>query len=77
MLAKVLVHAADRPQALASLAEALAATALYGIETNLHWLRHLLTLPDVQQGRVITATLGNVSWSPASPPSLRAHSGFG
>ncbi|QBR49729.1 urea carboxylase [Erwinia sp. QL-Z3] len=66
MLAKVLVHAADRPQALASLAEALGATALYGIETNLHWLRHLLTLPEVQQGRVITATLGNVSWSPAT-----------
>lgn len=66
MLAKVIVKADDRQQALASLAEALAATGLYGIETNLRWLRHLLTLAEVQQGRVITATLGAVSWEPAT-----------
>lgn len=66
MLVKVIVHAEDRPQALASLAEALAGCELYGIETNLRWLRHLIALPEVQQGRVITATLGNVSWLPAT-----------
>ncbi|MBP2168921.1 urea carboxylase [Erwinia toletana] len=66
MLAKLIVHADDRPAALASLAEALDNSQLYGIETNLRWLRHLLRLPEVQQGRVITATLGNISWSPAT-----------
>ncbi|MFS2221562.1 urea carboxylase [Pantoea sp. B65] len=66
MLAKLMVHAADRPAALAALAEALDNSELYGIETNLRWLRHLLTLDEVQQGRVITATLASVSWSPAT-----------
>ncbi|MDI9223047.1 urea carboxylase [Pantoea sp. EA-12] len=72
MLAKVIVHAADRDEALSSLAQALNATALYGIETNLLWLRHLCALPEVQQGRVITATLGGVQWQ---PPTLDIISG--
>ena len=66
MLAKVIVHADSREQALSSLANALQQTSLYGIETNLNWLRYLLTLPEVQQGRVITATLGQVNWQPAT-----------
>ena len=72
MLAKVIVHGADRDQALAGLAQALDATALYGIETNLLWLRHLLTQAAVQQGRIITATLGGVQWQ---PPTLDIISG--
>lgn len=66
MLAKVIVHADSREQALDSLSQALQQTSLYGIETNLSWLRYLLTLPEVLQGRVITATLGTVSWQPAT-----------
>jgi len=66
LLAKVIVHADSRSQALAALAEALEGCQLYGIETNLSWLRHLLTLADVREGRVITATLGSVPWSPAT-----------
>ena len=66
MLAKVIVHADTREQALVSLAETLRQTSLYGIETNLNWLRYLLTLPEVQEGRVITATLGGINWQPAT-----------
>ena len=66
MLAKVIVHAADRPAALAALQTTLNESRLYGIENNLVWLRHLLTLPEVRQGEVITATLGQVSWRPAT-----------
>jgi len=66
MLAKVIVHADSRSEALTALQNALAQTRLYGIETNLIWLRHLLALPQVQQGKVITATLSEVSWQPAT-----------
>lgn len=66
MLAKVLVHGANRDVAIGGMAQALNATSLYGIETNLDWLRHLLTLPAVRRGEIITATLGNVVWQPAT-----------
>ncbi len=66
MLAKVIVHAADRRTALAAMAEALDESELYGIATNLSWLRYLLTLPEVRQGKIITATLGLMTWSPAT-----------
>lgn len=66
MLAKVLVHGASRDAALDGMAQALSATSLYGIETNLDWLRHLLTLPAVRRGEIITATLGGVVWQPAT-----------
>ncbi|HAU5566600.1 TPA: urea carboxylase [Serratia fonticola] len=72
MLAKVIVHAANREVALRSMAQALDATELYGIETNLLWLRHLCSLSEVQQGRIITATLGGVQWQ---PPTLDILSG--
>ncbi len=72
MLAKMMVHAADRATALGSLAQALDATELYGIETNVLWLRHLCALPEVQQARIITATLGGVQWQ---PPTLDILSG--
>ncbi|GAB7199781.1 hypothetical protein OS12_12230 [Dickeya oryzae] len=66
MLAKILVHGDSRDAALDGMAQALMATSLYGIETNLNWLRHLLTLPAVRRGEIITATLGNVVWQPAT-----------
>lgn len=66
MLAKVIVHAADRASALAALQATLAQTTLYGVETNLGYLRHLLTLPAVRDGTLITATLGTVTYRPAT-----------
>ncbi|MGL6020141.1 MAG: biotin carboxylase N-terminal domain-containing protein, partial [Gibbsiella quercinecans] len=66
MLAKVIVHAADRASALAALQATLAQTTLYGVETNLGYLRHLLTLPAVRDGTLITATLGTVTYRPTT-----------
>lgn len=42
MLAKIIVHGRDRDEALAKLAEALAQTSLYGIESNLPYLRAIV-----------------------------------
>ncbi len=66
MLAKVIVHADSRAQALTALHQSLHETALYGIETNLNYLRHLLAQPVVVQGKVITATLAHVAYQPAT-----------
>ena len=60
MLAKVIVHGADREQALAELSTALAATRIEGIETNLGLLR---AIPAVEAVRAVahhTATLAGV-----------------
>ncbi|NDL63798.1 urea carboxylase [Acerihabitans arboris] len=64
MLAKVITHGRDRPTALAALADALDNTQLYGIETNLEYLRQLLSLPQVRDGRVLTSTLARMSYLP-------------
>ncbi len=66
MLAKVIIHAADRQLALDALSQTLRDTSLYGIETNLQYLCHLLAQPAMREGRVITATLGEVAYRPAT-----------
>ncbi|HEY0208096.1 urea carboxylase [Acerihabitans sp.] len=66
MLAKVIVRGADRAAALRALAAVLAGTTLYGIETNLGYLRHLLALPALRRGEVLTSTLGAVRYRPAT-----------
>src|SRR5690606_23681671 len=48
MLAKLIVTADDRASALQRLGEALAATKLYGIETNLGYLHQLCTSEPVR-----------------------------
>ena len=57
MLAKIIVHAADRPAAIAKLARALADARFEGISTNRLLLQHLLTLPDFVQGTHSTASI--------------------
>src|SRR5439155_10329924 len=57
MLAKVIVHADDRPAALACLAEALAETEVLGLRTNLPFLRMLAADPTVAAGKVTTTWL--------------------
>lgn len=66
MLAKAIIHADTRQQALASLIEVLRETELYGIETNIDYLCTLLAEPVVQQGKIITATLAGVNYQPAT-----------
>lgn len=57
MLAKVIVHAQDRPAALAALDRALADTAVLGVTTNVDFLRFLLADSDVAAGHLDTGLL--------------------
>lgn len=57
MLAKIIVHANTRDQAIAKLKEALADTRLYGITTNLEYLEVLLQDKDFCTGNVYTRML--------------------
>ncbi|MDN3293793.1 acetyl/propionyl/methylcrotonyl-CoA carboxylase subunit alpha [Streptomyces ficellus] len=54
MLAKVIVHAEDRPTALRKLRAALAGTVTLGVPTNAGFLRRLLAHPDVVTGDIDT-----------------------
>ncbi|MBL0944344.1 MAG: urea carboxylase [Hydrogenophaga sp.] len=66
MLAKLIVTAPDRAQALARLDAALAATRLAGIETNLDYLRQVVRDPVFREGRQITRFLGDFAYRPAT-----------
>ncbi|MDQ3186985.1 MAG: urea carboxylase [Pseudomonadota bacterium] len=57
MLAKIIVHAADREQAIAKLLAALDETALQGIETNLDYLKQILHGTAFRSGRHTTSFL--------------------
>ncbi|MCM2678680.1 urea carboxylase [Echinimonas agarilytica] len=66
MLAKVICYAADRQSALHNLQQALTNTELYGIEHNLDYVSQLLSTEMVQQGRVLTQSLNEFSYQPAT-----------
>ncbi|WP_010551960.1 acetyl/propionyl/methylcrotonyl-CoA carboxylase subunit alpha [Brachybacterium paraconglomeratum] len=57
MLAKVITHALTREAALAALDRALAGTHLLGVVTNIAFLRALLALPEVVEGRLDTGLI--------------------
>ncbi len=57
MIAKIIVTAPTRPEALAALEAALDATHIDGTETNLHYLRTLARSPEFTAGTVTTAFL--------------------
>jgi urea carboxylase len=59
MLAKVIVHANDRNSAIAQLDAALAETVLYGIETNIHYLREVLKTEVFIRGEIFTRYLNS------------------
>ncbi|WP_372696742.1 biotin carboxylase N-terminal domain-containing protein [Arthrobacter sp. JSM 101049] len=69
MLAKVIAHGADRPQALARLDAALASTIVLGVETNLEYLRALLAEEDVQAGRLDTTFIDRWGTQPKRQPT--------
>jgi urea carboxylase len=66
LLAKVIVTAADRPAAVAALQRALKSTRLFGIETNLEWLRDVAASPAFMAGDVSTDILNHIEHRPAS-----------
>jgi urea carboxylase len=64
MLAKVIVRADTRPAAVAKLSRALTATRLSGVETNLDFLRHVVSTPKFTAGSFSTRFLSGVSYQP-------------
>ncbi len=65
MLAKVIVHSNSREQTLVELANALNETELYGIETNLEYLRALLKDETLITGNMTTRYLNQFNYQPA------------
>lgn len=65
MLAKIVVRGSDREQALAELSSALTSTYLYGIETNIGYLRALLQDQTLLQGKMTTRYLNTFVYQPA------------
>lgn len=57
MIAKLIVHGATREQALARLDEALAATHIVGLHTNVQFLRHVLKTRSFSQADLDTALI--------------------
>lgn len=64
MLAKIIVHAEDRPSAIAKLRAALAETAISGIETNLDYLRAIAASELLASGEVATTALRTFPFTP-------------
>ncbi|HET7686708.1 MAG TPA: biotin carboxylase N-terminal domain-containing protein [Candidatus Limnocylindria bacterium] len=74
MLAKLVVHASTRAQAVARLRDALEATELLGVTTNLRYLRWLVASEALRTGELRTDTLGALG-VPDPPALTDAHWG--
>ncbi|UFZ02665.1 urea carboxylase [Bradyrhizobium ontarionense] len=64
MLAKVIVHGADRDEAIAKMKAALAVTRTAGIATNLDYLREIIESPMFASGDVSTSALSELAYRP-------------
>jgi urea carboxylase len=66
MLAKIIVKGATRADAVAKLASALDQSSVYGIETNLDYLRQLVRSWTFIDGSMRTSTLAGFGFQPAT-----------
>jgi len=71
MLAKVLAHATDRQSAISALDNQLSEFSVYGIETNIEYLRQLLTVDAIADGQCLTSTLAGVQYVAARVEVIR------
>ncbi|MFC5696941.1 urea carboxylase [Pseudomonas sp. GCM10022186] len=62
MIAKLIVHGADRAEALAKLRKALGETRLHGIASNLDYLRQVVADPRFASGEVWTRLLDDFAF---------------
>lgn len=73
MLGKIIAHGPDRATALARLDAALADTVVLGLDTNLAFLRDLIALPEVVEGRLDTGIIDRAELeAPAVSPEALA-----
>ena len=72
LLAKIIAHGPTRELALRKLRAALDATSVYGVETNLEYLRAVLDTDVFREGRQFTRFLAGVEFRPLSVEVLRA-----
>ena len=72
MLAKLIVWREDRQQALVALVDTIAETYIYGIETNLEFIGHILGSEIFQQGKIYTRYLNSFNYTPATIDVLAA-----
>ena len=70
MIAKLVAHGPTREEALARLADALAATEVRGLTTNLPFLRWLVAHPALRAGETTTAFLTDYPPLSAAPSRL-------
>ena len=66
MLAKVIVTAVSREEAIDKLDDALANTSLYGIETNMAYVREILNTEIFKKGEIFTRYLNDFTTQPNS-----------
>ncbi len=71
MLAKLIAHAPNREAAIARLDDALGASAVHGIETNLDYLRSILRQPQFRAGAHDTRFLGSLAYTSDSAEVLQ------
>ena len=66
MIAKIIVRGSDRADALARLDSALADTRVYGLETNLPYLRQIIASEGFRAGAVTTKYLSTLPFVPST-----------
>jgi urea carboxylase len=72
MLAKIISHGSNREDALQKLQDALAGTQLYGIETNLAYLKRVIASDVFREGRQTTRFLAGLAYRPATVEVIQA-----
>jgi len=72
LLAKVITTGDTREAAIGALRDALGASAIWGIETNLTYLRDVLALDAVREATMTTATLGAFAYASLTVEVLAA-----
>jgi urea carboxylase len=72
LLAKIITVGADRAAALSAMQEALAATVIGGIESNLDYLRQLVVDPVFASGGMTTRALDAFTYAPRTVEVLTA-----
>src|SRR4029077_12899967 len=72
MLAKIIAFGETRPEAIARLRDALDATAILGVRTNLRFLRWLARQEAFEAGEVRTDTVASLSPPAVPAPDDRA-----